>query len=375
MRKKKGPALLLAVIIAISCLSTQHITVKASYVRPGSELAAAGAISLNTVYKGRLASDNRKDFYKFTLKSSGRIASTLEANMYSLHYYIYDVNGNVLWRKQPTWNSTTEAIYTAETIDLTKGTYYFAVCSTRHTGNYAFKLSFTASKESFSEANDGSNNDSSHANTISFDKSYKGQLAINDSTDFYKFTVKKSTELVLSATAQIPKLYYRIYNQSGKELWHRSPSLNQSTGINSLSGKITLPRGIYYFAAERYSSYTGSYSFKLHTHSYKTAVTKATVKKNGSIIKKCSCGQIQSKQIIYRPKKMTLSKTTYVYNGKAKKPSVTVKDSKGKTIRSSNYTISYSSGRKRAGTYKVTVKLKGTYTGTMSKTFKIKARK
>jgi len=55
---------------------------------------------------------------------------------------------------------------------------------------------------------------------------------------------------------------------------------------------------------------------------------------------------------------------TYTYNGKTKKPSVTVKDSKGKTISSKYYTVTYASGRKNVGKYKVTVKFKGNYSGT-----------
>ena len=67
---------------------------------------------------------------------------------------------------------------------------------------------------------------------------------------------------------------------------------------------------------------------------------------------------------------VTLSKTSYVYNGKAKKPSVTVKT--GTTVLDpSEYTVAYSSGRKNVGTYKVTVTVTGNYSGSATKTFKI----
>ncbi len=69
--------------------------------------------------------------------------------------------------------------------------------------------------------------------------------------------------------------------------------------------------------------------------------------------------------------KISLSTTAYTYNGKAKKPAVIVKDANGKTISSSNYTVTYASGRKNVGTYTVTVKMKGNYTGTKTLTFKI----
>jgi hypothetical protein len=111
---------------------------------------------------------------------------------------------------------------------------------------------------------------------------------------------------------------------------------------------------------------------KLKTHTYKTTTTKATFSKNGSIVKKCSvCGKVASTTTIRYAKTFTLSATSYTYDGKVKTPSVTVKDSAGKTISSSNYTVSYASGRKYAGTYKVTVKMKGNYSGSKTLSFKI----
>ena len=69
---------------------------------------------------------------------------------------------------------------------------------------------------------------------------------------------------------------------------------------------------------------------------------------------------------------MTLSKTIFTYNGKVQKPTVTVKDPNGKTISSSNYKVTYSSGCKNIGEYKVTVKFNGSkYTGSLTKTFAI----
>lgn len=111
------------------------------------------------------------------------------------------------------------------------------------------------------------------------------------------------------------------------------------------------------------------------THSYKTTTTKATISQDGKIVKKCSvCNKTTTTTIKYA-KTFKLSKTSYTYNGKVQKPTVTVKDSAGKTISSSNYTVKYSSGCKNAGTYKVTIKMKGNYTGTKTLTYKINAAK
>ncbi|MDE6659419.1 MAG: leucine-rich repeat protein [Eubacterium sp.] len=110
-------------------------------------------------------------------------------------------------------------------------------------------------------------------------------------------------------------------------------------------------------------------------HTYKTTTSKATTKANGSVVTKCSvCGNQKSKTTIYYPKTITLSATSYTYNGKIKTPIVTVIDSKNKKISDSNYTVTYPSGRKNVGTYKVTIKFKGNYSGTVSKTFTIKPK-
>mgnify|MGYP004655863007 CR=1 FL=1 len=107
-------------------------------------------------------------------------------------------------------------------------------------------------------------------------------------------------------------------------------------------------------------------------HSYKTTTTKATTSKNGSIVTKCTvCGSVSKNTTIYYPKTVTLSATSYMYDGKVKKPSVTVKDSRGNKLAASNYTVTYSSGRKNVGTYTVTVSFKGNYSGTVKRNFTI----
>ena len=110
-------------------------------------------------------------------------------------------------------------------------------------------------------------------------------------------------------------------------------------------------------------------------HTYEKKTTKATLTKDGIIKNVCkTCGYTASKTTtIYKASSVKLSKTSYTYNGKVQKPSVVVKDSKGNTISSSHYTVTYPSGMKNAGTYKVTVKFKGNYSGTKTLSYTIKA--
>ena len=109
------------------------------------------------------------------------------------------------------------------------------------------------------------------------------------------------------------------------------------------------------------------------THTYKTITTKATLSKNGKVEKKCAvCGKVSSKTTVKYVKSIKLSATSYTYDGKTKSPSVTVKDSGGKKLKKgTDYTVTYSGGRKDVGTYSVKVTLTGKYTGEKVLTFKI----
>ena len=110
-----------------------------------------------------------------------------------------------------------------------------------------------------------------------------------------------------------------------------------------------------------------------HTHTYKTTTTKATTTKDGKKVTACKvCGEVLSTAKIYKASSIKLSKTSYTYNGKAQKPTVTVKNSKGEALKNgTDYTVSYASGCKNTGKYAVKVKFKGNYSGTKTLYFSI----
>lgn len=68
--------------------------------------------------------------------------------------------------------------------------------------------------------------------------------------------------------------------------------------------------------------------------------------------------------------KVTLSKTVYVYNGKKKKPDVTVKEGSKNLRKNVDYTVSYKNNTK-VGTASVVVSGTGKYTGKLTTTFTI----
>lgn len=145
------------------------------------------------------------------------------------------------------------------------------------------------------------------------------------------------------------------------------------------------------FDTDRFSVYAIAYKkAPVHTHAgTKIDKVKATSASNGvKEYYKCSCGKYFEdaaceKEItdldawkngagrIAAAKSISLSATSYTYDGKVKKPTVTVKDSNGAKIAASNYNVTYGSGRKNVGKYTVKVTFKGDYAGTVTESFKI----
>ncbi len=111
------------------------------------------------------------------------------------------------------------------------------------------------------------------------------------------------------------------------------------------------------------------------THVNKQTVTPATDKKHGEIKTVCTlCGHTTTEKI-YRIQTYKLSKTAYTYTGKAFKPTVTIKDYKGKKlVNGEDYTVKYSKN-KAIGKGKVTITFKGKYKGTKTLTFTISPAK
>ena len=99
-------------------------------------------------------------------------------------------------------------------------------------------------------------------------------------------------------------------------------------------------------------------------HNVKEVITRATTEDDGQILEVCrKCGDTLSSNTIAAIKTVNLKNDTYVYNNKANKPKVTIKDTKGKAlINGTDYTLTYTAG-KNVGKHSVTVKFKGEYSG------------
>lgn len=175
---------------------------------------------------------------------------------------------------------------------------------------------------------------------------------------------------------------YVIYRSNSKNGEYKSVFTTADPAVTTHTNTGLVCEKGYYYKVKAYKIVNGKQLFskaesnikgltKLE-HTYEEALVKATATADGKSSSKCSvCGAESGSKTIYKASGIKISATAYVYDGSEKKPSVTVKDSKGSKIDKSNYSISYSSGRKNVGKYTVTIKLKGNYSGTVKKSFLI----
>lgn len=103
-----------------------------------------------------------------------------------------------------------------------------------------------------------------------------------------------------------------------------------------------------------------------------TVFQPATTTEHGIYQNICeNCDEVKTKSIA-KVKKISLSTVSYTYNGSVKTPKVTVEDVEGHLLKkNTDYKVAYAQGRKNAGTYSVTVTLRGNYSGKIIKTFQI----
>lgn len=122
-------------------------------------------------------------------------------------------------------------------------------------------------------------------------------------------------------------------------------------------------------------SYTTYEAISKLGHNYESiSLVPATTTADGyTAHKKCTrCGDEQNKIKINRINTINLDKTEYVYDGTAKTPTATIKDTSGKTLLSStDYSITYSNNVNVGTNAKATITFKGNYSGSIVKTFNI----
>lgn len=219
----------------------------------------ADEISIGQAYNGQFALNDKVDWYTFTLEESGQLDFALERECSHIYYGIYsaDKPGERLWYNRSTMDGGLwGAGSAAHTIHLVAGTYYFGVETNgeRGGGNYNFETSFSVTGETCKEDNAGNNNNTILvADAMQLGNTYIGQIASNDTYDFYKFNVSEKMTVWMRANAD-RALGFRILDANGIEVYGKWTDFH--------SGKVDLDAGDYYFnVSGKYSYDTGNYQF------------------------------------------------------------------------------------------------------------------
>ena len=253
---KKAASLILALIIISASLS---FAVSAA----GTSISNASAISFGKTYSGVMVKDG-EDYYKFTLSSSGRIKVSLSGNLWNISAYLYSADGSQLDKNSLGKDSNSDTLVWEESYDLVAGVYYLKFSELySETGNYSFSVSFDNAQESFSENQESKNNSFERSNEINFSKTYKGQIALNDESDYYKFTLSSSGRIKVSLSGNLWNISAYLYSADGSQLDKNSLGKDSNSDTLVWEESYDLVAGVYYLKFSELYSETGNYSFSV----------------------------------------------------------------------------------------------------------------
>jgi len=102
-------------------------TIAENYNNPNNSMDTATSVSLNTKYRGYLAVNDTRDFYKFVLPAGDTVNILCTFYEEGITLYLYDSEGQQLESKNVGWDSNSQMGSYTISKTLEKGTYYFVV--------------------------------------------------------------------------------------------------------------------------------------------------------------------------------------------------------------------------------------------------------
>ena len=342
---------------------------------------------------GTLSDEYDMDYYKFVLSSRSDVLFVGACSYSTIYIGIEDSSGDLIYVYQPDTLSSSGNNYTfaaQETMDA--GTYYICVLSSNYSSlskSYTLYLDYeSASTHTHTYSNSCDSTCNSCGATRSVSHSYSAATCTKPKTcsvcsatsgsalghsysDDCDTTCNRCGKTRTASGHVYEDVCSPICENCGEERNAPHKYSNACDKSCNLCGYVRTAPHKYDNSCD--STCNLCSATRTVPHSYKTTTTKATLSANGKLKTSCSvCGKVKSNLTIYSPTTFKLSATSVTYNGKVRTPTVTVKTSAGKTLtEGTDYTVTYASGRKNVGTYNVTVKMMGKYSGTKTLSFKI----
>ncbi|MDD6708610.1 MAG: hypothetical protein PUE26_00410 [Ruminococcus sp.] len=337
-KKIKITSCILMIVMLFSILSTATVTSAGAVASSqnsvgGNSFETAQEIDIDSAIEGSLG-DDEKVYYKFTVKGDSsvkiKISFTTEQTI-SPEICVYNSDRERIFRDIGDENETNNY-----TIYFDPGTYYYRI-KFDNSGSYTI----TQKSEVLNNDDIYSNHTMESAQSISFNKTYKGVITDEEKTDYYKINVLSPIKLNYTLRHNMDdKLGMCIYNELGEIVYDYDDA--ESDGKASLQNafNVNLDKGTYYVKLYvEYDNMSCEYFLTMmDMHSVSGAKISAI--------------------------------PTQYYSGKSITPAFTVKCGSKVLKKNTEYTVKYTSNI-IPGYGEITVTGKGNYYGTINKKFRI----
>lgn len=262
---KKAISCLLAILMILTSLM-----VSASAATPivgGDNISKATTVNFNQTYSSTISANKETAFYKVILPRTGKLSYHFDSEtIEDFHLLLYNFEGERYSSILCSLSQVTGHINETGSYDLTAGTFYLCVDEYyRSYGDYSFTLYYEDTNESFAETETNRNNNIRQAYPIQLGKSYNGSIGINDSCDFYSFTVSSPCTLPFTLMSGDTEFRVYLYNQNGVELTNEYVYAKSAIGEIDYSNSFSFSEpGTYYLAMKECNgSHPGKYTFTL----------------------------------------------------------------------------------------------------------------
>lgn len=258
-------SILFTCIMAISIVPLGMCTVSAVEMdtystAAGDSIANATSLGLSSTVNGSITVTNKQDFYRISVPNNSSIEYYLTLTSYMTWVYlkVYNISGDEIISKNPSWNSNIYQVTETYTIYLDPGTYYIGIIQDgSNTGNYTLSSSYQNLN------NIDIRYDDTIANAYSLDltKSFTGVLTNDENSDIYKLNVTNPGILNCEFYAYMKWIYLKLIDSQGNEIISRNPSWNSNIGYSVNNYSFALEKGIYYLQILSDGDNRGKYQF------------------------------------------------------------------------------------------------------------------
>ena len=296
---------------------------------PNENRNTAYKISVNKTYIGNIQVQNDIDYYTFTTAAPGAVTVNFKHNRVDSGGWIvnlYNENDEVI-----TGFTSNEADVdlTTWTVRIPAGTYYIKVNSRSlyHFNGVDYRLTVNYVNESDPKFEKQPNGNRNNAYKIDVNKTYIGNIEVQNDIDYYTFTVKKAVKITLN-------FKHKQVNSGGWtiSLFNQNDALvasftSNETDVDLTTNKISVPAGTYYLKINSKSPYSFNgidYHFRVDCPELLQPIQ---VKLNDGVVKISPAPVLSGKVVIAHGQ--ALSKALgAAYSFDSKKNTITIKKSK-----------------------------------------------